>query len=393
MVDITLAFFRLGCLSFGGPIAHLGYLHADIVRRRQWIDEAGFSDLVALCQFLPGPASSQVVFGLGMHRAGLPGALAATFGFTLPSALLMIGFALGAGQLTGHTHAGWLAGLQLAAVTMVAQAVWSMGERLCPDWPRLALCFGAAVTLLTLPGTATQLAVLVTGGLFGWLRYRTHQPPAAKPVGPLRLAQHPWALATLAVHGTLLLLLPWLATSSSSAGMSWSRVFAAFYRSGALAFGGAHVLLPLLRDQVVPTGWLDDGRFLAGYGAAQALPGPLFTFSAYLGTAMDNGPSPWWLGLWCLLALFLPSWLQVGGMLPFWQKVRRIPWMQATLQGTNAAVVGLLLAALYDPIMTESLRSMADVAAVLVAFAAVQWGKVPAWAVVGGLAGVGQWVL
>jgi chromate transporter len=177
LLPIVLAFFRLGCLSFGGPIAHLGYLHADIVRRRQWIDEAGFSDLVALCQFLPGPASSQVVFGLGMHRAGLAGAMAATVGFTLPSALLMIGFALGAGQLAGNTQAGWLAGLQLAAVTMVAQAVWSMGERLCPDWPRLALCFVAAVTLLALPGTATQMAVLLTGGLFGWLRYRAHQPP------------------------------------------------------------------------------------------------------------------------------------------------------------------------------------------------------------------------
>ncbi len=399
LAEIALAFLKLGCVSFGGPVAHLGYLRAEFVERRKWLDDAHYGDLVALCQFLPGPASSQVVFALGMLRAGLPGALAASACFTLPSALLMIAFAYGVATLGELQHAGWLHGLKLAAVAVVAQAVWGMGKQLCPDRARVSLCLASAAVLLALPGTATQLAVIIAGAGIGWRLYRSEMPGVPAPI-PERVARrtHFAAATALIAFAALLVALPLLAstTVSTTTAMAGSRplaTFDAFYRSGSLVFGGGHVVLPLLRAEVVPRGWLSDDQFLAGYGAAQALPGPMFAFAAYLGTAMSTGPQRWLAGLWCLFAIFLPAWLLIGGALPFWQRLRAQRWAQAALAGANASVVGVLFAALYSPVITESVRDEMDVAAALVAFGLLAQWKVPPWLVVLGMAAMGEWVL
>lgn len=377
-------FLRLGCLSFGGPVAHLGYFRAELVEERGWLDDAHFGDLVALCQFLPGPASSQVVFALGMHRAGLLGALTASLCFTLPSAALLIAFAYGVAEVGDLARAGWLHGLKLAAVAVVAQAVWGMGRRLCPDRARISLCLLAAATLLAFPGAATQVGLIVAGGVVGVALYRGTIPArvAGAPTGG-----HRWAAAALVTFGLLLVGLPALVAAT---GLREVAVFDAFYRAGSLVFGGGHVVLPLLRAEVVPTGWLSDARFLAGYGAAQAVPGPLFTFSAYLGAAMDTDLPRWAHGLWCLLAIFLPAWLLIGGALPFWHRLRAKAWAQAALQGTNAAVVGVLLAALYRPVFTEAVHGPLDVVVALLAFGLLEHWKTPPWAVVAGAALLGQ---
>ena len=379
--ELALAFLRLGCTSFGGPIAHLGYLHAEFVRKRAWLDDAHYGDLVALCQFLPGPASSQLVFALGMQRAGLTGALLASACFTLPSALLMIGFAYGVAQLD-VASTGWVHGLKLAAAPVVAQAVWGMGKRLCTDRSRTSLCLLAAGLVLALPGAFTQLGVIVGGAAFGALRYRDRTAsagaPAAEPSQIPRAA--PMALVLCAA---LLALLPALAVLTRQPLIA---EVDRFYRAGALVFGGGHVVLPLLRAELVPEGWLSDARFLAGYGAAQALPGPLFAFSAYLGTSIDVGLARWLNGAVCLLAIFAPAWLLIGGALPFWQRLRSRSWAPAALAGANAAVVGVLLAALYDPVMRESIHGQRDVIAALVAFGLLETWKLPAWLVVLGLA-------
>jgi len=399
LAEIALAFLKLGCVSFGGPVAHLGYLRAEFVERRKWLDDAHYGDLVALCQFLPGPASSQVVFALGMLRAGLPGALVASACFTLPSALLMIAFAYGVATLGDLQHAGWLHGLKLAAVAAVAQAVWGMGKQLCPDRARVSLCLASAAVLLALPGTATQLAVIIAGAGIGWRLYRSEMPGVPAPI-PERVARrtHFAAATALLAFAALLVALPLLASTTvpSTTAMAGSRplaTFDAFYRSGSLVFGGGHVVLPLLRAEVVPRGWLSDDQFLAGYGAAQALPGPMFAFAGYLGTAMSTGPQRWLAGLWCLFAIFLPAWLLIGGALPFWQRLRAQRSAQAALAGANASVVGVLLAALYSPVITESVRDEMDVAAALVAFGLLAQWKVPPWLVVLGMAAMGEWVL
>lgn len=385
--EVAGVFLKLGCLSFGGPIAHLGYVRAEVVEKRKWLDDAEYADLVALCQFLPGPTSSQVVFAVGMRRAGLAGALLASLCFTLPSAGLMIAFAYGVASLGDLSGAGWLHGLKLAAVAVVAQAVWGMGQKLCTDRARVTLCIAAAAVLLVVPGALAQLAVISAGGLIGWWLYRkTVAVPAAEPEG----GRHGLAAATLLLSFLLLLLLPVLARATQNHHLA---VFDAFYRSGALVFGGGHVVLPLLRAELVPTGWLSDDRFLAGYGAAQAVPGPLFTFAAYLGAAMSPGRDAWVNGLWCLLAIFLPAWLLVGGALPFWHRLRAKRWAQAALAGANAAVVGVLLSALYRPVITEGVRGAGDVAAAVVAFALLEQWKAPPWLVVAGMAAAGQWVL
>lgn len=384
LLEVATVFTRLGCISFGGPVAHLGYLRAELVEKRRWLDDAHYGDLVALCQFLPGPASSQVVFALGMHRAGFWGALTASLCFTLPSALLMIGFALGIAHLGDLQAAGWLHGLKVAAVAVVAQAVWGMGRKLCPDRARLTIALGAAATLLAVPGAIAQVGVIVAGGALGIARFRQSiQPvaPTSKPGGT-----HRSAAAALVVFAALLVALPALNTATSSRLVA---EFDAFYRSGSLVFGGGHVVLPLLRAEVVPIGWLTDDQFLAGYGAAQALPGPLFTFAAYLGAAMGGVGH----GFWCLFAIFLPAWLLIGGALPFWQRLRIRPGAQAALTGANAAVVGVLLAALYDPVFTEGVRGPLDVAAVLVSFGLLEHWKAPPWGVVIAMAAAGQWVL
>ncbi len=390
LLQVAGVFLRLGCLSFGGPIAHLGYLRAELVEKRRWLDDAHYSDLVALCQFLPGPASSQVVFALGMQRAGLLGALLASICFTLPSALLMIAFAYGIAHASDLHGAGWLHGLKLAAVAVVAQAVWGMGKKLCADRARISLCIGAAAVLLAAPGASVQLGVIATGGLVGWWRYRDTIDAGHVPGDATGARGHVLAAVALGGFFALLVALPALAAATGSHHLA---VFDSFYRSGSLVFGGGHVVLPLLRAELVPPGWLTDDQFLAGYGAAQALPGPLFAVAAYLGAAMSPGAASWLNGLWCSLAIFLPGWLLVGGALPFWHRLRAKRWAQAALAGANAAVVGVLLAALYDPVFTESVRSPRDAAAALLAFGLLAHGKAPPWLVVASSAVAGQWIL
>ncbi len=387
VAEIAAVFLKLGCLSFGGPIAHLGYFRAELVERRKWLDDAAYGDLVALCQFLPGPASSQVVFALGMRRAGLTGALVAALCFTLPSAALMIAFAYGVTLLGDLRSAGWLHGLKLAAVAVVAQAVWGMAQKLCTDRARVSLCVASAAVLLVFPGALAQLGVIAAGGLAGWWLYRR---TAAAATAPTEAAgRHRFAAAALVLFAALLVALPALASATHSHALS---VFDAFYRSGSLVFGGGHVVLPLLRAEVVPNGWLSDDRFLAGYAAAQALPGPLFTFAAYLGAAMSPGRDAWAWGLSCLLAIFLPAYLLIGGALPFWHRLRAKKWAQAALAGANASVVGVLLAALYSPVITEGVKGPRDVAAALLAFALLQHWKAPPWLVVLPLAAAGPWL-
>jgi len=390
LAEVGWTFLRLGCLSFGGPIAHLGYLRAELVERRKWLDDAHYSDLVALGQFLPGPASSQVVFAIGMHRAGLLGALVASACFTLPSALLMIGFAYGVARAEDLHGAGWLHGLKLAAVAVVAQAVWGMGKKLCTDRARVSLCIASAAALLALPGAVVQLGVIALGGSIGWWVYRDRISVGAIPSASSTGRGHLFAAAALVAFAALLAVLPALASATGSRSIA---VFDSFYRSGSLVFGGGHVVLPLLRAEVVPRGWLTNDQFLAGYGAAQALPGPLFAFSAYLGAAMHPGPASWVNGFWCLLAIFLPAWLLIGGALPFWHRLRAKRWAQAALAGANATVVGVLLAALYDPVITEAVHGHGDVVAALVAFGLLEHWKAPPWLVVVGMAATGQWVL
>lgn len=390
LLEIAAIFTRLGCVSFGGPIAHIGYLRAEIVDKRRWLDDAHFGDLVALCQFLPGPASSQLVFALGMQRAGLAGALTASLGFTLPSALIMIAFAYGVAHTGDLADAGWLLGLKLAAVAVVAQAVWGMGQRLCPDRARVALAVLSAGVILTLRGPIVQLAVIAAGGLLGFWRYRDTiavAPPVPTPRGA---RTHLAAAGALVTFGLLLVGLPLLARMTGAHEVA---VFDAFFRAGSLVFGGGHVVLPLLRAEVVPRGWLSDDQFLAGYGGAQALPGPLFTFSAYLGTAMHPGRGAWAHGLFCLAAMFLPAWLLIGGTLPFWSRLRAKRWAQAALAGANAAVVGVLLAALYDPVFRESVHDGRGFVVALVAFGLLEHAKAPPWGVVAACAAAGQLVL
>lgn len=390
LAEVAATFLRLGCLSFGGPIAHLGYFRAELVEKRAWIDDAHYADLVALCQFLPGPASSQVVFALGMQRAGLLGAILASLCFTMPSAILMIGFAYGVARVGDLRSAGWLHGLKLAAVAVVAQAVWGMGKKLCPDRARISIGIASASVLLAISGAAAQIGVIAAGGLVGWWLYRRDVKVVALPVKPPSGRHHLAAAAALALFCVLLVVLPALSAATERRSIA---EFDSFYRSGSLVFGGGHVVLPLLRAEVVPSGWLTNDQFLAGYGAAQALPGPMFAFSAYLGTAMATGRPAFVTGLWCLFAIFLPAWLLIGGALPFWHRLRAKRWAQAALAGANAAVVGVLLAALYNPVMAEGLREQADVVAALVAFGLLAHWKAPPWLVVIAMAGAGQWLL
>lgn len=389
LAEVCASFAKLGLISFGGPIAHLSYLRAEFVAKRGWLDDAAYSDLVALCQFLPGPASSQVVFALGMQHAGILGALAASFFFMLPSVVFMTAFAYGVATVGDLHSAGWLHGLKLTAVAVVAQAVWGMSRNLCTDRARMTICLVAAALLLAIPGALCQLAVIACGALAGWLLYRGEIERTERAALPGTRA-HLAAAAALIVFFALLLVLPLASASSKNRSIA---EFDSFYRAGSLVFGGGHVVLPLLRAEVVPSGWVSDDQFLAGYGAAQAIPGPLFTFSSYLGTVMASEPYRWLGGLWCLLAIFLPAWLLIGGALPFWHDLRSKTWTQAALRGANAAVVGVLLAALYNPVITEGVKNAHDVAAALIAFGLLHHWRVPSWIVVVLMAAVGQWVL
>jgi chromate transporter len=378
-LEVLRAFLRLGVTSFGGPVAHLGYFRAEFVQRRQWLDEAAYADIVALCQFLPGPASSQVGISLGILRAGLPGALMAWLGFTMPSAVAMILFGYGVTRFGDLSGAAWLHGLKIVAVAVVAQAVWGMARSLCPDRERATIAVGAAILALAIPSAAGQVGAIAAGGLIGWSLLGGGV--AAQPPGPPLAVYLPRALslAAIAAFFVLLIGLPLLAAAFP---LQPLKLFDSFYRSGSLVFGGGHVVLPLLQAEVVPTGWVSNDAFLAGYGAAQAVPGPLFTFSAYLGTVMGPAPNGWIGGLICLAAIFLPSFLLLIGALPFWDSLRRRPAVQSALRGVNAAVVGLLLAALYRPVWTSAIFTPADFAIGIVAFLLLTLWAVPPWLVV-----------
>lgn len=389
--EVLWVFLRLGLTSFGGPVAHLGYFRTEFVERRRWMDERGYADLVALCQFLPGPASSQVGMAVGLARAGVPGSLAAWVGFTLPSALLLIGFALALAQRGQWLESGVLQGLKVAAVAVVAQAVWGMAKNLCPDRPRAGLAIAAALLSLLLPSVLSQVGAMAFCGLVGWrLLLQTGSQVAQQPAAhqPFCVSHRAGAFA-LGVFTLLLLGLPLLAAATASPLLA---TLDAFYRAGALVFGGGHVVLPLLQTAVVPGGAVTNAEFLAGYGATQAVPGPLFTFAAYLGAVMRPevaGIGGWIGGLVCLLAIFLPAWLLVVGALPFWNTLRRRAAVQSTMAGVNAGVVGLLLAALYDPVWTSAIGSRADFALALLAFGLLVYARLPPWLVVGLAAGAG----
>jgi chromate transporter len=374
---VFLVFLRLGLTSFGGPIAHLGYFRNEFVARRGWLGESEYAELIALCQFLPGPASSQVGMAIGLSRAGIGGAVAAWCGFTLPSAVLMILFALGLTRWGAALPTDALHGLKLVAVAVVAQAVWSMARMFCIDAARVLLAVAAALLVLWWPQAWVQVGVIVLGAAAGLALRRAGGPVNGEGL-TVSLSMRT-GLAMLALFLALLLLLPLASQYGTSSDL---RVFDAFYRSGALVFGGGHVVLPLLQAEVVSPGWIGADEFLSGYGTAQAMPGPLFAFSAFLGAAMSTGPGGWTGGLLCLLAIFLPSFLLVLGVLPFWSRLRGQRQVQAALAGVNAAVVGLLLAALYDPLWTTAVRDWRDAAWVAVGVVALMWAKLPPWLVV-----------
>ena len=408
-LEVLGVFTRLGLTSFGGPVAHLGYFHEEIVRRRGWLDERRYADLVALCQFLPGPASSQVGMGIGLTRAGVWGAIAAFVGFTWPSALLMIALALGVGAVGDLGATDLARGLKIAAVAVVAHAVWGMAGKLTPDRPRATVALLAAALVLAWPSNAAQLAVIALGGLIGWRWWRggaageaagargdTGAGPDATP--ERRPVRRRAGVALLAVFFALLVALPLLRGATGGDAVAISDAVAvgdAFYRAGALVFGGGHVVLPLLQTEVVAPGWVDASTFTLGYGAAQAVPGPLFTFAGFLGAAaavpggglaQGGATVAIGLGLLALLAVFLPSFLLLLGVWPFWDRLRAAPAVQAALRGVNAAVVGLLLAALYRPVWTSAIVDAVDVALALLAFLALALWRWPAWAVVAGAA-------
>jgi chromate transporter len=384
---VFLVFLRLGLTSFGGPVAHLGYFREELVVRRRWLSERNYADLVALCQFLPGPASSQVGMALGLARAGYPGALAAWLGFTLPSAVALILFALGLAHWGDAVPAGLLHGLKVVAVAVVAQAVWGMARSLCPDAPRISLMAVAACAVLWWSSAWAQVLVLALAALVGLWTLAPGQAAAHEPL-PIPVGRRA-GMAWLALFVALLLGLPWAVAVFPHATLA---VADAFYRAGSLVFGGGHVVLPLLQAELVPTGWVDQDTFLAGYGAAQAVPGPLFTFAAFLGASLQTGPLGVWGALVCLLAIFAPSFLLVAGALPFWEGLRAHPRMQAALAGVNAAVVGLLVAALYQPVWTSAIHTPQDVALALLAGVALMAWKLPPWLVVAASAGAGWWL-
>jgi chromate transporter len=378
-------FLKLGLTSFGGPIAHIGYFREEFVVRRRWLDDKSFTDLVALCQFLPGPASSQVGFSIGLMRAGYLGGLAAWTGFTLPSAIALVLFGYGAHALAGPVGVGLLHGLKLVAVAIVAQAVFGMARTLCPDRARATIAVLATVVILFSSSSIAQIGVILLGGVAGMLLRRTPAPVSAAPNG-IPVSRRA-GFASLAAFIILLVGLPLFRSFGSSQGVA---LFDAFYRSGALVFGGGHVVLPLLRDAFVAPGWVSDNIFLAGYGAAQAVPGPLFTFAAYLGAVVEPSPHGIVGATLGLVAIFLPGLLVLMGTLPFWEMLRARAGAQAAISGINAAVVGLLGAALYSPVWTSSVGSAGDFGVVLVGFVLLTVWRIPPLLVVilGAAAGV-----
>lgn len=372
--EVFWTFLKLGVTSFGGPVAHLGYFRDELVSKRQWVSESAYADLVALCQFLPGPASSQLGFALGLQRAGTLGALAAWIAFTLPSAILLILFALGAASLDGALAQGVLHGLKLVAVAVVAQAVYGMAKSLTPDAPRIGIAIAAIALVVLIGGSFGQMAAIALGGVLGLALCRHI---GGKAADALPLVSKRVGVMALVCFFVLLLGLPLVAGAGEGVAL-----FDAFYRAGALVFGGGHVVLPLLDAETVGAGWVRKDAFIAGYGATQAVPGPLFTFAAYLGTVSH--------GLWgaaiALVAIFLPGMLLLIGALPFWGMLAARPKARAMMAGANAAVVGLLAAALYDPVFTSAVGNWLDLALATAGFALLVFAKVPSWMVVLGLA-------
>lgn len=372
LLEVFLTSLRLGLTSFGGPVAHLSYFHHEYVQKKKWISEQGYADLVALCQFLPGPASSQVGMAIGFSRAGIGGAILSWLGFTLPSAIILIAFALGLSQFDLAAHQQWLHGLKVVAVAVVAQAVLGMGKKLCPDKERMAIALLACAGVLVTESALAQIFILIVAGLVGNLFLKAKEDTAGEPRASGSQRAGFWYLAAFIGFLVLLPLARTLYPDQSVA------LFDSFYRAGALVFGGGHVVLPMLQAEVVPSGWVSNDLFLAGYGIANAIPGPLFAFSAYLG-AVAGG---WSKGLLCLVAAFLPSFLLVIGVLPFWEKLRGLTRVRLAMLGVNAAVVGILLAALYHPVWTSAILSLKDFAIAIVGFVLLEFVKLPSWTVV-----------
>lgn len=385
--SIFLIFLRLGLTSFGGPIAHLSYFRDEFVIRRRWLSERSYADLVALCQFLPGPASSQIGIALGLSRSGYAGAAAAWAGFTLPSAIALMLFALGISHYGDAQFPGALHGLKVVAVAVVAQAVWGMARNLCTDVRRVTMMLIAACVVLLIPSAWGQLAMIAAAGMAGLLLLTPHHDNKHDPL-PVTVS-HRGGIIWITLFFALLIGLPVLTQLMQSQTMA---MVAAFFRAGSLVFGGGHVVLPLLQTEVVSPGWLSNETFLTGYGAAQAVPGPLFTFASFLGASMNTAPSGWFGGVICLLAIFAPSFLLVFGVLPFWERLRQNMRIQAALAGINAAVVGLLLAALYQPVWTSAIQKPQDFGLALLAFVALMFWKLPPWLVVIGCGSAG-WLL
>ena len=381
LFDLLGIFLRLGLTSFGGPVAHLGYFHEEFVKRRCWFTEEEYGDLTALCQFLPGPSSSQLCFAIGLKRSGLLGGLAALAAFTLPSALIMTLFAYGMVADQGALSGGWLHGLKVAAVAVVAQAVWSMAGKLCTDKPRIAMALMSAGLILLSAQAWLQPLLILLGAIAGWLMLSKTQAAQTKTV-EFKHGKFHLPMLWLVLFFVLLVGLPTLARTTAQPAV---KLLDSFYRSGSLVFGGGHVVLPLLQKEVVTTGWVSQDQFLAGYGAAQALPGPLFSFAAYLGGVMNpaSAAGPAWLSaILCLLAIYLPGLLLVLGVLPLWEQLKTLPAAQASLAGANATVVGLLLAALFHPVWTGAILQPRDFVLALLLFGMLQFWKCPSWIVV-----------
>ncbi len=377
-LEVLLVALRLGLTSFGGPVAHLGYFRQEYVATRKWLDERTYADLVALCQFLPGPTSSQVGIAVGISRCGLAGGVAAWLGFTAPSAALLILFAYGVGEYGDLVSADWLRGLKIVALAVVALAVWEMAKNLAPDRTRATIAVATAAALLAWQNPAGYVILIAAAGVAGWLLLRGSA--ATADAEPSRAGLNRYlAFGSLGMFFILLVGLP---LSVQLWDNDWLSVFDGFYRSGSMIFGGGHVVLPLLQSEVVTPGWVTSEEFVAGYGVAQAIPGPLLTFSAYLGTAMGEPLGGWTFGLFALSAIFLPSFLLLIGVLPFWDGLRKNASFRAALTGVNAAVVGLLAAALYDPVWTTAIHSPVDLAIGLASFGLLAFWRWPPWLVV-----------
>lgn len=372
IIELFIVSFKLGCTSFGGPVAHLGYFHEAYVQQKKWLDEKSYADLVALSQFLPGPASSQVGIGIGIIRAGWMGGIVSFIGFTMPSAIVLILFALSV-HAFDISNAGWIHGLKIVAVAIVAHAIIGMAKKLTPDYTRKIIAFIVACIILLFPSSVTQIIVILLTGLIGlWLFSKEpikQQKARAFPINRLT------AIICLLLFFGLLILLPIISELTMN---KWMIMFDRFYRSGALVFGGGHVVLPLLEQAFVATDWISQTEFLAGYGATQAVPGPLFTFAAYLGTIMFGWPG----GFVAIIAIFLPAFLLIIGALPFWNQLRHHPKMNGAMKGINAAVVGILIAAFFHPIWTSTIFSIFDFFIAVLLFLLLTYYRVPAWAVV-----------